>query len=244
MALRRPLLLLLVAILASGVAVFLSAQNRDGSSALSEPDKRPALMLVTSLPLIFGEEFGLEGGGSKALDAIEHRYRMLPIGITQASELGQAPLLLMAHPLAQPAEALVDLDRWIRAGGRALVLADPMLAWPSERPLGDKLRPPPAYADTGLLAHWGLTLHPPSAAGPSQHDVEGRTIRTLSAGRLTAADSRCAIAAEGLIARCSIGTGKATVIADADFLDVDRIDGADPDDNFGMVLEELNRIAR
>ena len=69
---------------------------------------------------------------------------------------GRARLLLMAHPLAQPAEALVDLDHWVRDGGRVLLLADPMLEWPSKRPLGDKLRPPPSFADTGLLAHWGL----------------------------------------------------------------------------------------
>ena len=48
----------------------------------------------------------------------------------------------MAHPLAQPAEDLVALDDWVRGGGRVLLLADPMLEWPSKRPLGDPLRPP------------------------------------------------------------------------------------------------------
>ena len=62
----------------------------------------------------------------------------------------------MAQPLAQPAEDLVALDDWVRGGGRVLLLADPMLEWPSKRPLGDPLRPPPMFMDTGLLAHWGL----------------------------------------------------------------------------------------
>ena len=74
----------------------------------------------------------------------------------------------MAQPQAQPAEALVELDAWVRRGGRVLLLADPALEWPSERPLGDLLRPPAAFADTGLLGHWGLTLTPPEARGPGQ----------------------------------------------------------------------------
>ena len=45
--------------------------------------------------------------------------------------------MLLAHPMAQTADALVDLDRWVRGGGRVLLLADPRLEWPSERPLGD-----------------------------------------------------------------------------------------------------------
>ena len=61
----------------------------------------------------------------------------------------------MAHPLAQTAENLVALDQWVRGGGRVLLLADPMLEWPSERPLGDPLRPPPMFMDTGLLAPLG-----------------------------------------------------------------------------------------
>lgn len=243
-ALRRPLALFLIALVAAGAAILLSIKPRSDGPALQARAERPPLMLITSLPLIFGEEFGLAAGGSKALEALETRYRVMPIGITQASELRQAPMLLMAHPLAQPAEALVDLDHWVRSGGRVLILADPALAWPSERPLSDRLRPPPAYADTGLLAHWGLTLHAPDSAGPSNQEVDGRTIRSLSTGRLEANDDRCNLAADGLIARCAIGDGKATVIADADFLDADRIEGADPDANFALLLDELDRIAR
>ena len=73
----------------------------------------------------------------------------------------------MAHPLAQTAENLVALDAWVRGGGRVLLLADPMLEWPSKRPLGDPLRPPPMFMDTGLLAHWGLRLDAPDERGPS-----------------------------------------------------------------------------
>ena len=83
-------------------------------------------------------------------------------------------LLLMAHPRAQPAEVLVELDQWVRGGGQLLLLADPRLDWHSERPLGDRLRPPPAFADTGLLGHWGLRLEraaPPT--GPPRSAMAG-----------------------------------------------------------------------
>ena len=68
---------------------------------------------------------------------------------------------------------LVELDQWVRGGGRLLLLADPMLEWPSERPLGDRLRPPPAFADTGLLAHWGLRLERPDSAEPVERTIAG-----------------------------------------------------------------------
>ncbi len=144
--------------------------------------ERPALMLLTTLPLVFPEEFSLQGGGSKALAALETRYRVVTIGTTDATSLGKGRLLLMAHPLAQPAEALVDLDRWVRDGGRVLLLADPKLEWPSKRPLGDKLRPPPAFADTGLLGHWGLRLDAPDEAGPRTLELGDRSVLTVSPG--------------------------------------------------------------
>ena len=115
---------------------------------------------------------------------------MVPIGTTDAASLKQGRLLLLAHPLAQPAEALVDLDRWVREGGGVLLLADPKLEWPSKRPLGDKLRPPPAFADTGLLEHWGLRLDAPDEAGPRQLQLGGRPILTVVARSALAARAR------------------------------------------------------
>lgn len=171
------------------------------------PADRPTLVLLTSLPLVFGESFGLDGGGSPALNWLEDRYNVLPIGIADAASLKDRKLLLMAHPRAQPAEVLVELDQWVRNGGHVLLLADPKLDWPSERPLGDKLRPPPAFADTGLLMHWGLELEAP----PLNSEV---TAGTLSG-------NKCRIEDDGLVAHCAIGRGQATVIADADFLNSD-----------------------
>ena len=113
-----------------------------GGSALPErrPGERPTLLLLTSLPLIFSEDFSLTGGGSPALTALQKRYRVQPISTTSPKELAKGRLLLMAQPMAEPPEELVALDQWVRQGGRLLLLADPMFEWPSDRPLGDRLR--------------------------------------------------------------------------------------------------------
>ena len=193
------------------------------------------LLLLTSLPLVFGEGFSLQGNGSPALKALQTRYRVVPISVADPPELGRARLLLMAHPLAQPAEDLVALDRWVRGGGRLLLLADPMLEWPSKRPLGDLLRPPPMFMDTGLLAHWGLRLDLPDEAGPRAGKLGGFQVLTDSPGQLF---GRCAISADRLVAHCNVGRGRVTVVADADFLDTAQL-GPGAKHNLDGLLEEL-----
>jgi hypothetical protein len=230
---------LAIALLLALAAVALA--RREGSPpAARAPAERPKLMLVTTLPILFPEDFSLQGGGSKAIEAIETRYRVVPIGTTNAAELRQGKMLLMAHPLAQPAEALVDLDEWVKKGGRLLLLADPRLDWPSMRPLGDKLRPPPGFADTGLLAHWGLTLVPPGRPGPQKRRLGGQQVLASSPGSLAGS---CDVAADGFVARCRIGRGRATVVADADFLNVDGLSGP-KSHNLDALMTELERLER
>ena len=204
-----------------GAVTALAVRERAPPIEQRAPEERPTLALLTSLPLVFGERFGLDSGGSPALTRLEQRYNVVPIGVADAASLTGQQLLLMAHPRAQPAGALVDLDRWVGKGGRLLLLADPRLDWKSERPVGDKLRPPPAFADTGLLAHWGLTL-----SGPG---TDGRGALT------TRPDSNCELLSDGFVARCRIGAGAATIIADADFLN------GEPQD-LGLMMDELARL--
>ena len=126
----------------------------------------------------------------------------------------------MAHPLAQPAEDLVALDDWVRRGGRVLVFADPTLEWPSSRPLGDPLRPPVMFMDTGLLAHWGVGLTAPAKHGPEVRKLGSHDVLTVSPGSLSGG---CVISSDRLVADCRIGKGRATVVADADLLDASRL---------------------
>lgn len=234
---RAFLVALAAAVLIGAAALALAGRDRTSTLPARPAAERPGLLLLTSLPLMFAEDFTLEGGGSPALDALKTRYAVIPIGTTEAKALSQARLLLMAHPLAQPAEALVELDAWVRNGGRVLLLADPMLDWPSKRPLGDNLRPPPAFADTGLLAHWGLRLDSPDEPGRAERELGGRKVVVWSPGSI---GGRCAIGGDGFVARCRVGKGLATVVADADFLNVEQLDGARH--NLEAVLAELHRL--
>ncbi len=237
---RAPLILaVIVAVIVATAAialVYISHARRPEPAR--PPVERPKLLLITSLPLIFAERFSLEGGGSPALRALETRYRVMPIGVADGEDLKKGRLLLMAHPLAQPADDLVELDHWVRAGGRVLLLADPLLEWPSERPLGDPLRAPPMFMDTGLLAHWGVTLSGPRARGPALRRLGGFDVLTVSPGEFSGS---CAISADRLVAHCRLGKGRATIIADADFLDTAALDQRAAH-NLDGLLAELARL--
>lgn len=224
--------LLLAAAIIGGAALAIAGRQSPAPLPERAQAEKPTLLLLTSLPLLFSERFELSGG-SPALTAIERRYRVEPIDVADAASLKKGRLLLMAHPLAQPAEALVELDAWVRGGGRLVLLADPKLDWPSDRPLGDKLRPPPAFADTGLLQHWGLVIHAAEQSGRVERKVDGRTVQFSSPGSLS---GTCKLA-HRLIARCEVGLGKATIVADADFLRSDDPDG----DSIQFLIAELDR---
>jgi hypothetical protein len=235
----RALAILAAVVMAAGVAVALLGRE-PGGLAPRPPSERPALLLLTSLPLVFPEQFTLAGGGSPALTALKARYRVLPISATDQAELARGGLLLMAHPQAQTAENLVALDEWVRRGGRVMLLADPLSEWPSKRPLGDPLRPSPMFMDSGLLAHWGLRLTAPEERGPAGRKLGGQDVTTDSPGVLSGG---CAISGDGLVAHCAIGEGRATIVADADFLDAERL-GEPARHNLDALLGELANLEK
>ena len=237
---RWRAILLVAALIIGAAAVAITMTDRSSRPAQESSSDHPALLLLTSLPLMFGEQFSLENGGSDELTELEKHYRVLPISVTDPAELARGQLLLMAHPPAQTAEDLVALDEWVRGGGKVLLLADPMLEWPSARPLGDALRPPPMFADTGLLGHWGLRLDTPEQRGPMSRRLGGHEVLTASPGSLHGA---CQISADRLVAHCRVGKGTATVVADADFLNLRQLDGP-TQNNLAALVEELARLAR
>ena len=252
---RLRVLIGIAAVFAAAGAIVLAVGLHRSQAIEPRPRAhRPTLLLLTSLPLVFGEQFSLQGGGSPALKALETRYRVVPISVTAPGDLRKGRLLLMAHPLAQPAEDLVALDQWVRNGGRVMLLADPMLEWPSSRPLGDPLRPPPMFMDTGLLAHWGLRLDAPDDRcrlqglrldAPDKRGVKGEKlggydVLTVSPGSLFGG---CSISADRLVAHCRIGKGAVTIVADADLLDTQDL-GARAAHNLDGLLSELARLER
>lgn len=162
----------------------------------------------------------LDAGDQRApiIQVIAQHHRPQPVDMITAEGLKKQDLLILAQPgLLQPRE-LVDLDAWIRAGGRALIFADPDLRWPSALAMGDPRRAPPVTLLDPLFTHWGLKLETGVPDGPV--DTGNGTLETFGRGRWQAGTTACAVAADGLIARCRIGSGRAVLVADADGLEV------------------------
>ena len=192
-------------------------------SEATQAKPKPELYILTSLPLVFDEGFGL-GPAGEAATFLRARYMLKPIDLP--SQLPNGAVLLAVQPRALPAEELVVLDAWVRGGGKLLLLADPLLEWSSERALGDRLRPPVSFADTGLLAHWGLRLDAPEERGLKTIVYDGFGLDSLSPGRLVRTGGSCELASDGILANCVLGKGRATIVADADLLNVAAVEAA------------------
>lgn len=233
------------------IAIWVNADHKGQPSPIATEivhpasSPRPKLALLTSLPILFGDRFGLDIDGSPVIDRLGEHYEVQAIGVADSQSLQPFTVLLMAHPRAQPASVLVELDGWVRQGGCVMLLADPRLDWPSDRPLGDKLRPPPDFADTGLLDHWGLALSGPTVDGAAVLHIDGMEVIVASPGALSARGKNCSLFASGFGARCSVGRGKVVVLADADLLNVTDGDsaGGTMAGNLALVERELARLA-
>ena len=186
-------------------------------------DQRPQLLLMSALPLFWGETgpFDPDSRPAAAHQALEQEFAVRPIDYLDPSTLDGARLMLLAQPRALAPTELVALDAWVRRGGRLLVLADPDLAWPTRLPLGDIRRPPPVSRLAPLLDHWGLDLEAPVRRLAVENLRDGTRIRRLvleTPGRFRARDDRCRVGARDFLAFCALGAGRAVLIADADLL--------------------------
>ncbi len=185
------------------------------------PPKRPGLMLFTGLPIIWGEAgaFDPQSRPAAAYKMLQREFGVRPLDALEPPSLSRGNLLLLAQPRALAPAELVALDEWVRRGGRALVLIDPALVWPSELPLGDIRRPPPISMIDPLLNRWGLQLEAVSEHGVVRRSMPGgRRLATAAPGRFSGRNSACRTAEGGLIARCRIGVGRVTLLGDADLM--------------------------
>ena len=220
---RRPLLLLLAVVL-----VLMSSLLAYAFIQPAPDGPKPSLGLMTTLPLQWSE------GGVEAdlADAAQPHPAFARLGqsydvqpLDDVRDLAERRLLLLAQPRAFSPAELVQLDSWVRKGGRVLILADPALQWGSLYPLGDKRRPLFTSMLSPLFAHWGLELVLPIAdAEPMAIRKIGQlSIRTQTPGEWLkigrGGSARCALEEGGLLADCKIGKGRALLVADADLLD-------------------------
>lgn len=196
----------------------LAGCRQENAPPQGQEEAKPDLALLTSLPIVFGESFGLEAPPSPLLKALEEDFTVRPVDGPE--QLRPGGLLLAIQPQALTAERLVALDRWVRRGGRLVLLADPQLSWESSRPLGDRFRPPFAFPDTGLLANWGLSLErlpeEPEGSDGAAVPAGGLAAHAESPGRLVRRSGSCQVQEGGLVALCRLGKGFALVAADAD----------------------------
>ena len=189
----------------------------------AETANRPGLALFTSLPLYWAEAPDIatmlapQGKPHWARTALEGDYVLRPLdALDDLPEETRNLLMAQPRPLS-PAEN-VALDTWVRGGGHLLLFADPALTEESEFALGDRRRPQDTVLLSPILTRWGLTLEfvEDQPLGERSVAVGGAQLPVNLPGRLAAtAAGSCNLAAGGLVARCPIGQGRVTVIADA-----------------------------
>lgn len=194
-----------------------------GTTGARPSASRPPLLLMTALPLAWGETGPLDPASrpAAAFAELEREFDIRPIDYLDDTSLGRGRLMLLAQPRALAPAELVALDGWVRRGGRLLVLADPELSWPSDLPIGDPRRAPATSQLAPLLDHWGLRLEAPTQRLALEHVRSGdadRMVALETPGRWQAHGGACRLGAGDFLAACALGSGRAMLIADADLL--------------------------
>lgn len=193
-----------------------------GSDEAPAPSSAP-LALFTSLPLYWAEApdvaamLQVEGEVHWARAALESEYSLRPLDALD-SLAGETPTLLMVQPRPLSPGENVALDKWVRRGGRVLLFADPALTQDSAFALGDKRRPQDTVLLSPILTHWGLSLtfDEDQPLGERTIPVGRAQLPVNLPGRLVELPGgSCQLTSAGLMARCRIGKGLVTVIADA-----------------------------
>lgn len=210
--------------------------------------------LYTSLPIVWGESGDIrellerERPRHWALAVLSSAGRLHPLD-TVTDGLPRDALLVLAQPRPLSPQENVALDRWVRAGGRVLLFADPLLTAPTRYALGDPRRPQDTVLLSPILARWGLRLEFDEAQPAGERLVEtalgripvnlaGRFRLSGFSGKLgtdgdrtgdpgksgvvgTGGDQlgRCYLEAEGLLARCAVEKGRIFAISDVAMLE-------------------------
>jgi hypothetical protein len=219
--------LILLALIAGALIIF------SGSYADQAGKEKPTLLLMSTIPLQWGEAdiADIAKGNAQPSPLFSHlATENRVVIIDDLQKLGQPgfiPLLLI-QPRALAPHELVELEKWVREGGKVIIFADPALDWPSDLPLGDQRRPLFTSLLTPMFRHWGLELALPVGedSADAQVTVGEYRLSPKSAGIWLKiggkASASCAISEDQLLASCDVGKGLALLIADADMLHDDR----------------------
>ena len=215
--------------LALAVLVWVAVVGPARSDGAEEPAHAPPpLALFTSLPIYWpeaGDVSALLNASERqhwARLALERRWALQPLDtLTGDGGLGGHRNLLMAQPRPLTPAENVALDAWVGAGGRLLLFADPALTAESAFALGDPRRPQDLVLLSPILARWGLELTYDSRqplGGEELRLENGARLPVRLAGRFALLESgrgACRLSQEATVARCRIGEGRLTAVADA-----------------------------
>ena len=194
-----------------------------GPTAPARQAERPRLVVLTSLPLVWGESgpFDPNSRPAASWQALEAEFDARAIDYVDTESLMASRLMLLAQPRLLSPEELVRIDSWVRQGGAILILTDEALVWPSALAPGDPRRPVAINMLGPLLTHWGVTVDPPDRPETRTYDLRmgdsTRRLELVGAGRLRTSSGDCRPEASFLLS-CRIGRGPAIIVADADLL--------------------------
>jgi hypothetical protein len=246
------------ALLIFALLMFLTATSYLRQSTITV---KPKIGLMTTLPLLWAE-----GNLTTALDPntkpsatyerLARRYEIDLVDNLDGLKSAKTQVLMLAQVRALAPAELVQLDNWVRGGGRLLVFADPALAWESSYPLGDKRRPLFTSLLTPLFAHWGIDLVLPmdSSKADEIHKIGTFSVRMPTPGawqkRAISEGVLCSITPDYILADCKVGKGRAILVADADLLDASQwqatgvraLTGADDFGNMDWVLSLIEKL--
>ncbi len=233
-----------LAVAAAGLAMLSACDGGVSPSASSgDPNGGSAaqakLGLMSSLPLIWplGADVDAIAAGRAETPwqsaALGGDYTLVPL-----DTLSPIPALSPDGPDTDPLQGLsrlaviqprglspsdnVALDQWVRAGGRLLLVLDPMLTGDYDLPLGDPRRPVDSALIPPVVGRWGMKIsfgvHETEEAYYGTDIMPGGTKLPLAyPGRidlLPGAGKAC-VRHAATIAICRVGKGRVTMIADA-----------------------------
>lgn len=218
------------------LAVSLAAGACSAAPEPAPPTQRPALGLMTTLPLIWSEAADIgellkpDANGGWVRQALEKRFALEPLDLLDEESLAGLDRLILAQPRALGPDENVALDAWVRQGGTLLLFADPLLTRHSRFPVGDRRRPQDVVLLSPILSHWGLELlfDEEQAEGERIVEIEDASLPVNMPGRFEVArGAACSLAGSGVLAMCRLGQGRVVALADAALLD--DAEGGDPE---------------
>lgn len=235
----------LIAALFVAIALAVGAYVLLANGSLNEQDEqwadRQPMGLMTSLPIYWGE--GADMATIASGDAphpwmrgvIERHYVIKPLdaldaGIDPSADvpsvdpLAGIGLLAIIQPRSISPGDNAALDDWVRQGGKLLLVLDPMLSGRYDYSLGDPRHPTVSALIPPVLARWGLMMQYDDSQSFDVRmvDAVGDEIPTVMAGELLPfgkdgdeGRADCTIKPGGVVAVCTVGKGRATIVADA-----------------------------